>query len=30
MSSVLWDGDNPIQKVGPHVEQLGHVKLDGN
>ena len=30
MSSVLWEGDNLIQKVGPHVEQLGHVKLDEN
>ena len=30
MSSVLWDGDNLIQKVGPHVEQLGHVKPDEN
>ena len=30
MSSVLWDGDSLIQKVGPHVEQLGHVKLDEN
>ena len=28
MSSVLWDGDNLIQKVGQHVDQLGHVKLD--
>ena len=30
MSSVLWDGDNLIQKIGSHVEQLGHVKLNEN
>ncbi len=30
MSSVIWDGDNLIQKVGQDVEQLGHVKLDEN
>ena len=30
MSSVLWDGNNLIQKVGQHVEQLGQVKLDEN
>ena len=28
MSSVLWDGDNLIQKVGQNTEKLGHVKLD--
>ena len=28
MSSVLWDGDNLIQKLGQEIEQLGHVKLD--
>ena len=30
MSSVLWDGDNLIQKLGQEVEQLGHVRLDEN
>ena len=30
MSSVLWDGDNLIQKLGREVEQLGHVRLDEN
>ena len=30
MSSVIWDEDNLIQKVGQDVEQLGHVKLDEN
>ena len=28
MSSVIWDGDNLIQKVGQSAEELGHVKLD--
>ena len=30
MSSVLWDGDNLIQKIGQHVEQLGHIRRDAN
>ena len=30
MSSVIWDGDNLIQKVGGNVEELGHVKYDDN
>ena len=30
MSSVIWDEDNLVQKVGQDVEQLGHVKLDEN
>ena len=30
MSSVLWDQDNLIQRVGNHVEELGHVKYDPN
>ena len=30
MSSVLWDGDNLIQKVGKAVEELGHVKVEPN
>ena len=30
MSSVIWDGDNLIQKVGGNVEELGHVKYDEN
>ena len=28
MSSVVWDKDNLIQKVGGNVEELGHVKYD--
>lgn len=28
MSSVIWDGDNLIQRVGQSAEELGHVKLD--
>ena len=28
MSSVVWDGDNLIQKVGGNLEELGHVKYD--
>ena len=28
MSSVLWDGDNLIQRVGDDIEELGHVKYD--
>ena len=28
MSSVVWDGDNIIQRVGSHIEQLGHAKYD--
>ena len=28
MSSVLWDGDNLIQRVGDDIEGLGHVKYD--
>lgn len=30
MSSVLWDQDNLIQRVGNHVEELGHIKYDPN
>ena len=30
MSSVIWDGDNLIQKVKGNVEELGHVKYDEN
>ena len=30
MSSILWDGDNLIQKVGDNLEELGHVKYDEN
>ena len=28
MSSIVWDKDNLIQKVGGNVEELGHVKYD--
>lgn len=28
MSTVLWDGDNLIQKAGKNIEQLGHVKYE--
>lgn len=28
MSSVVWDGDNLIQRVGGDVEELGHVKFE--
>ena len=28
MSSVVWDRDNLVQKVGGNVEELGHVKYD--
>lgn len=28
MSSILWDGNNLIQKVGDNIEELGHVKFD--
>lgn len=30
MSSVIWDGDNLIQKVGGHIEELGHVQYEKN
>jgi len=28
MSSVLWDGDNLVQRAGDHIEELGHVKFE--
>ena len=28
MSSVIWDQDNLIQKLGDNIEELGHVKHD--
>ena len=28
MSSVVWDGDNLIQRAADHSEELGHVKFD--
>ena len=30
MSSVVWDGDNLIQRVGDDIDELGHVKHDPN
>ena len=30
MSSVVWDSDTVLQKVGKNIEELGHVKLDPN
>ena len=30
MSSVVWDGDNLIQRVGDNIDELGHVKHDSN
>ena len=30
MSSVVWDGDNLIQRVGDDIDELGHVKFDPN
>ena len=30
MSTVVWDQDNLIQKVGDNIEELGHVKHDQN
>ena len=28
MSSVVWDGDNLVQRVGDDIEELGHVKFE--
>ena len=28
MSSVIWDGDNRVQRVGDNIEELGHVKFE--
>ena len=28
MSSIVWDGDNLLQKVKNNIEELGHVKFD--
>ena len=30
MSSVVWDGDNLLQRVGNNIEELGHVKYEEN
>ena len=30
MSSVVWDGDNLLQRVGDNIEELGHVKFEPN
>ena len=30
MSTVLWDRDNLIQKVGSNIEELGHVRYEEN
>ena len=30
MSTLVWDQDNLIQKVGDNIEELGHVKRDHN
>ena len=30
MSSVLWDKDNLIQRVGSNIEELGHVRHEEN
>ena len=28
MSSVIWDGDNLVQRVSDNIEELGHVKFE--
>ena len=30
MSSIVWDGDNLLQRVGDLIEELGHVKYHEN
>ena len=30
MSTVVWDQDNLVQKVGDSIDELGHVKYDQN
>ena len=30
MSSIVWDGDNLLQRVRNNIEELGHVKFDAH